>query len=489
MTIGAKRGTRFVSLGTKVVAITSLILVVISAALFLQLTARERTKLIAAKTSASFMVTELLATELRVAIDFGDVADITQQLNHLHTNPDIVAAAVWPTATTTPTAQWTTPGGPPNAPPEHGAADGAVVSPDSLVATKTIVSKAGVPVARLTITFSLAPENAAFKATRSNLFWTSAGLALFTTALLGFLARRYVVGPLQRLSDAATSLAASGASSSSVVDVLSNDEIGTLTKAFNVMGAAVVARQQQLQSEMDLAQRIQTAILPRSLVVPGLEVSAAMVPAADVGGDYYDVLPLEDGCWMGIGDVAGHGLDAGLIMLMMQSVIAGLVEREPTAAPGDVLRVLNAVLFENVRNRLKRDDHATLTLLRYHRSGRVVFAGAHEEILVHRARKQACELISTPGTWVGARRDIQRGTVETQLQLEPGDVMLLYTDGVTELRNDDGREFGIERLAQELELLHAEPTERIQSELLDTLRAWSATPDDDITLVVARYTA
>ena len=487
MTAAPKRGPRFVSLGTKVVAITSFVLLVISAALFVQLSARERTKLIAAKTTASLMVTDLLATELRVAIDFGDVADITTQLDHLHTNPDIVAAAVWPAApATTPTAEWTALGGPSNAAPARGVADGADVSPDWLVATKTIVNRAGIPVARLTITFSLAPENEAFKASRRHLFWTSAGLALFTAALLGVLARRYVIRPLQRLSEAAASLARGVPLSR--VDVRSNDEIGHLTKAFNVMGAAVVARQEQLQGEMDLAQRIQTAILPRSLVVPGLEMSAVMVPAADVGGDYYDVLPLADGCWMGIGDVAGHGLDAGLIMLMMQSIIAGLVERDAAAGPGDVLCVLNAVLFDNVRNRLKRDDHATLTLLRYERSGRVVFAGAHEDILVHRSESSACELIRTPGTWVGARRDIRRGTMETALQLAAGDVMVLYTDGVTELRNAAGQEFGIERLSALLEVLHAEPTERIKSALLDALRAWSSAPDDDVTLLVARYT-
>lgn len=481
-----QRSARFVSLGTKVVAITTFVLLVVSAALFVELTARERTKLIAAKTTASLMVTDLLATELRAALDFGDVADITTQLDHLHTNPDIVAAAVWSAAPApAPTAEWMAKGGPLNAAPRQGTADGANVSPDWLVATKTIVNRAGAPVARLTITFSLAPENDAFEASRRRLFLMSTGLAVVTAALLGALARRYVIGPLQRLSDAATSLARGVPTSR--VDVLANDEIGQLTRAFNVMGAAVVARQEELQGEMDLAQRIQTAILPRSLVVPGLEMSAGMVPAADVGGDYYDVLPLNDGCWIGIGDVAGHGLDAGLIMLMMQSIIAGLVARDPMAAPGEVLCVLNEVLFDNVRNRLKRDDHATLTLLRYDRSGRIVFAGAHEDILVRRAGGGPCELIRTPGTWVGARRSIERGTVESSLQLQSGDVMLLYTDGVTEVRNAAGEEFGIDRLTAMLDLHHAEGAERIKCEIFAALRAWSSTPEDDVTLLVARY--
>lgn len=480
----APRG-RFVSVGTKLAAITSLVLLLVSAVLFVQLSAREHGKLIAAKTAAASMVTQLVETELRVAVDFGDAADMAAQLDHLRTNPDIVGAAVWSATAPSPIVQWRADGAPANEAPLRGAPDGAVVTTDWLVSTRTVVNRAGIPVARLTVIFSLRPENDAFRATRRHLFWGSAGLVLVTAVLLGLLARRYVIAPLRRLADAASSLA--NGEMSSGVDVVSNDEIGDLTRAFNVMGSAVVERQNQLQGEMDLAQRIQTAILPTTLAAPGLEISAAMLPAADVGGDYYDVLPLEHGCWIGIGDVAGHGLDAGLIMLMMQSLVAGLVKRDPAAPPSEVLCAMNEVLFDNVRNRLKRDDHATLTLLRYDRSGHVVFAGAHEDILVHRAALGRCEVIQTPGTWVGARRDIRRGTTNTSLQLSAGDVMLLYTDGVTELRSPAGEEFGMDRLLAIFEELHAEPAARIKSCVLDALAAWSSAPADDITLLVARY--
>lgn len=487
MTAGTKPRSRFVSLGTKLASVTSIVLLLVSAVLFVELSARERTKLIAAKTSSAAMVTQLLATELQAALDFGDVTDVAAQLDHLHTNPDIVAAAVWSDTSDAPSAEWTTSGGPLNLRPARETPDGASVSADWLVATQTVVNRAAAHVGRVTITFSLRPENEAFAASRRHLFWMSGGLALATAALLALLARRYLILPLTRLSAAASALAR-GEPAAGVV-VSSNDEIGDLTRAFNVMGAAVVARQQQLQGEMDLAQRIQTAILPRTLNVPGLDISAAMVPAADVGGDYYDVLPLEEGCWIGIGDVAGHGLDAGLIMLMMQSIIAGLVKRDPAAAPRDVLCVLNEVLFDNVRNRLKRDDHATLTLLRYDRSGHVSFAGAHEDILVYRKDEGRCERVATPGTWVGARRDIRRGTIDTSLQLCAGDLILLYTDGVTELRNAGGEEFGIERLTALLGESHGEPVAEITRRILETLEAWSGLPDDDITVLVARYAA
>ena len=154
------------------------------------------------------------------------------------------------------------------------------------------------------------------------------------------------------------------------------DEIGQLARAFNAMAAIVAARQERLEGEMELARRIQTSILPRDLRVEGLEIAVRMMPATEVGGDYYDVLPVAGGCWLGIGDVAGHGLDAGLIMLMVQSSVAGLVRDAPTAAPSHVLIKANEVIFDNVHERLGKHEHATLTLLRFHADGRIVFAEA-----------------------------------------------------------------------------------------------------------------
>src|SRR4029079_6734900 len=69
-----------------------------------------------------------------------------------------------------------------------------------------------------------------------------------------------------------------------------------------------VAERQRLEKEMEIAARIQTSILPQDVSVPGLEIAAAMYAATEVGGDYYDVVPVDDGCWLGIGDVAGAGV-------------------------------------------------------------------------------------------------------------------------------------------------------------------------------------
>jgi sigma-B regulation protein RsbU (phosphoserine phosphatase) len=246
-----------------------------------------------------------------------------------------------------------------------------------------------------------------------------------------------------------------------------------------------IERTRAMEKEVEIARQIQMSILPRAVQIDGLEIAARMTTAERVGGDYYDVIPVEDGAWLGIGDVSGHGLNAGLVMLMTQSVASSLA-RSDSSSPADVVSSLNAVLFDNIRQRLLQHEHVTLTLLRYQRDGKVTFAGAHEEILVCRANG-ACERIATPGTWVGVLPSIREHTRDTTLQLHPGDVMLLHTDGVTEAMNEQREQFGVERLSDLLVLLRRESPLDITNQILASLDAWTSNKADDATLVVARF--
>jgi len=249
-----------------------------------------------------------------------------------------------------------------------------------------------------------------------------------------------------------------------------------------------VAERERLEKEMEIATRIQTSILPRDISVAGLEIAAAMHPATEVGGDYYDVFAVDDGCWIGIGDVAGHGLGTGLMMLMMQSGFSALARKLPDASPRDLLLALNNMLVENVRVRLGQHEHATLTLLRYRRDGSLTFAGAHEEILVRRAATGRVERIETPGPWVGAKRDIAAGTVDSSTSLMPGDLLVLYTDGLIEATAADGSgaRFGIERLIALVEEYGALAPTEVRDRTLAALAAFAGRREDDVTLLVAR---
>jgi len=249
------------------------------------------------------------------------------------------------------------------------------------------------------------------------------------------------------------------------------------------------AERQRLAHELSLAARIQASVLPQRIEVTGLDISAKMVPASEVGGDCYDVLPFAGGAWLSIGDVAGHGLGPGVVMMMLQSSVSAVLRANPDVSPGAALEVVNAVLFDNLKHRLQQGEHATLMLLRYETSGYLRYAGAHEEPLIYRARSRRCEFLPAPGLWVGIKADVAGQMPESQGRLEPGDVLLLYTDGAVEARNAHKEQYGVQRLARELEAVHAEPVERIRDHLLSSVERWMDAQRDDITLVVARQQA
>lgn len=248
------------------------------------------------------------------------------------------------------------------------------------------------------------------------------------------------------------------------------------------------AERARLENEMRLAARIQSSILPRTRVARGYEIATAMQPAAEVGGDYFDVLPFDTGCWIGIGDVAGHGFDTGVIMLMIQAAVASATCQRPNASPAEIWRSVNRVLYENVRERLGRDEHATLTLLRCEQDGRVVHSGAHEDLLVFRCATGQVERWPSSGIWVAITPDPEPNQLdENELLLSPGDVLLLYTDGVTDAVDAGGQPFGVERLLALLQQLGEAPLDQIQANVMATLNCWAPLLVDDRTVVVLRH--
>jgi len=245
---------------------------------------------------------------------------------------------------------------------------------------------------------------------------------------------------------------------------------------------------QRLQEEMAIATTIQTSILPARFDVDGLDIAARMLPATEVGGDYFDVIPMPDACWIGVGDVAGHGLTSGLVMLMVQSATAALVKSAPAALPSAHVIALNAMLDENIRGRLEQDKHVTYTLYRFDRDGLVTFAGAHEDIVVWRHAEQRCERVPTPGPWLGLLSNIDALVVNSSLRLAPGDTMVLYSDGITEAMDAARNQYGVARLCAEVERLHAAPVTEVRDRIIDSVTHWQATQRDDLTVMVIRKT-
>jgi DNA-binding LacI/PurR family transcriptional regulator/serine phosphatase RsbU (regulator of sigma subunit) len=247
------------------------------------------------------------------------------------------------------------------------------------------------------------------------------------------------------------------------------------------------AERHELDKELAIARKIQTGILPVSTSVEGLELAGVMVPAAEVGGDYYDVLPTAEGGWLAIGDVAGHGLVAGLVMLMVQSMIAVMVRSGLSPSPRTVLESVNLALRDNIRDRLGRDEHVTLVLMEYRRGGRLTYSGCHEEIVVWRKQTGRCELVSTHGLWLGILKALPQEMTDAELVLEKGDLLVLYTDGVTEAMNLDGEQFGTSRLTSLIERASALPVGEICRTIVAAVRSWAPVQADDISVLVGRY--
>ena len=173
-------------------------------------------------------------------------------------------------------------------------------------------------------------------------------------------------------------------------------------------------------------------------------------------------------------------------MMGLQSSISALVKTRPRSSPSSVLQVANAVMFDNVRGRLRRDEHATLCLLRYEETGRCRFAGAHEELLVFRQRTGDVEALETPGAWMGILPDISDATEAGEFWLEPGDVLLLYTDGVPEAMNAEREQFGMDRLVRRFRDLCSCSTQEIVEDLLGEVQTFAEIQRDDITIVAIR---
>ncbi len=242
----------------------------------------------------------------------------------------------------------------------------------------------------------------------------------------------------------------------------------------------------RLWSEMEVAQRIQTALLPRNRRLGPFELEATMRPAEEVGGDYYDFLETTHGeRWMAIGDVSGHGVESGLVMMMTQTTIATLVNDRPGRTPSDVFVHTNQVIRDNV-SRLGGHRYMTLNVIRLDKD-KLVLAGKHQDIFVWRAKTNTVEAISNEGPWIAVVDDVRRAVEDQEIPLEVGDLALFYTDGLTEACDAAGKLFGEERLRQAFTAVAGKvPPQQAVTEIIAAVQRYQVRQDDDLSLVLLR---
>ncbi|MGR8961784.1 SpoIIE family protein phosphatase [Rhizobium leguminosarum] len=345
-------------------------------------------------------------------------------------------------------------------------------------------------------------------------------MSLLIVTIAVFAASKRITGGISALADAARRIQAKDYSVR--VAIASKDEVGEAGEAFNRMAeqisyhtenleqlveertaqiedakeeistlnAQLQRENRRLGTELAVAERIQLMVLPLHQELEefqALEIAAYMRPAEEVGGDYYDVLKSGNRLKIGIGDVTGHGLESGVLMLMVQSVARALQEAGNTDAV-KFLTDLNSALFKNIV-RTKIDKHLTLAFLDYD-GKEMILSGQHEEVVVVRANGKV-ERIDTMdlGIPIGLEADISAFIKTREIAFEKGDVILLHTDGVTEAENDAGELFGIERLCREALRLKDQSAEKVVSGIVATLMLFIGSQKiyDDITLLAVRH--
>jgi serine phosphatase RsbU (regulator of sigma subunit) len=257
-----------------------------------------------------------------------------------------------------------------------------------------------------------------------------------------------------------------------------------IKKEFELRDDLAIARD-ALWGEMEIAKKIQTALLPDPPRMLNYEVSAIMKPADEVGGDYFDLIETADGeTWMAIGDVSGHGVESGLIMMMTQTCIHSLVNQSKKLMPSNLLEKLNFVIKENI-HRLGANRYMTLTILKLEDDS-IYHSGKHQDILIYRAATKTIESIGSFGTWIGVTNNMTRFLKDEKIKIHSGDVIFLYTDGLTEAENAKGELFGIEKVMDILTANIHLPVKAIIDDIIKQVESFQEKQTDDITILACR---
>jgi serine phosphatase RsbU (regulator of sigma subunit) len=268
--------------------------------------------------------------------------------------------------------------------------------------------------------------------------------------------------------------------------LVSFDEVTRAVEARRQAEAEKREAERRVAHELAIARQVQARLFPQSMPPSrSLEYAGACLPARAVGGDYYDFLRLgPDRLGLVIGDVMGKGIAAALLMANLQ---ANLRSQAAFALdePQRLLQSVNRLFCDNS----PESSFASLFFAEYHDgTGGLRYVNCGHLCGLHLRRDGSVGRLEATSTVLGLFRDWECSVGECRL--DPDDVLALYTDGVTEAFDTDGREFGEERLVEALRRHRSRPTDALLGALVDEVRAFSPHEQhDDLTLVVARRRA
>jgi sigma-B regulation protein RsbU (phosphoserine phosphatase) len=282
------------------------------------------------------------------------------------------------------------------------------------------------------------------------------------------------------------------------VPVNGSDQLADLGKSFNKMSeqlgnlVEIAKEKERLQSEVSIATEVQSRLFP--LTAPqmqSIQLLGTCEPARSVSGDYYDYLRLPSGnLALAIGDVAGKGISAALLMASIQSImrtqlVAGLVRNgavDGHFSTATIVEQLSRQLYANT----SPEKYATFFFGVYDDTSRLLRytnAGHLSPLLISSGNISSLEVT---GTVVGMFPSVT--FEEREVTIGAGDLLIGYTDGITEPENSYGEEFGVERLADIVMKNQTCELAEVVAKVRESVRHWSGTPElpDDMTVLIAR---
>jgi serine phosphatase RsbU (regulator of sigma subunit) len=283
------------------------------------------------------------------------------------------------------------------------------------------------------------------------------------------------------------------------IAIRSRDQLGELAASFNSMTGSIEdllqqkAEKERLEQELLIARNIQMSLLPQAaMTMPGVSLTAHCEPAREVGGDYYDFLPIDDSRFaVLIADVAGKGTSAALYMAELKGIILSLSQRyrSPRALLMDANRILARHLdtrtFITITYAVIDVDAGTLTYARAGHCPLIYLPGPQ-------AADRRAQVLLPDGMVLGLNLDagelFDGQLEESTLRLNPGDLFLLYTDGITEAMNADGDCFGDARLSALIET-HADlPGDELRERIVREVISFAGTTvqQDDMTMLILK---
>lgn len=284
------------------------------------------------------------------------------------------------------------------------------------------------------------------------------------------------------------------------IKIAAKDQLGELALSFNQMTGSIenllqtAAEKKRLEEELRIARQIQMSLLPRGPIdVPGLAITALCVPAREVGGDYYDFFRLpQNRLGVLIADVSGKGTSAALYMAELKGLVLSL--SQIYFSPRQLLIEVNRIISENLDSR----SFITMTYAVFDLDqGFMTFARAGHTPMIHLPARsvetQAARVLVPSGMVVGLRIDgaaekFEALLEEDRIDLRNGDVIVLYTDGITEAMNSDADLFGDSRLSRIVEEHGHLDSSELRERILREIEAFvgSADQHDDMTMILLK---